>query len=151
MHSLNPCCNGHSYIDPLSKCPSGCDLSGVHRIDLLVYLVIKKLYNKCPLLNIHMEHCYPYILFSEKLLRSSTMHLFPRLLVTDLSLMFSLATVHREETGAELIRRRICAGTSERGDQLPLGQSVLGRQFWRRRGLHKVLEFQSWRVCKQTA
>lgn len=94
MHSLNPCCNGHSYIDPLSKCPSGCDLSGVYRIDLLVYPVIKKLYNKCPLLNIHMEHCYPYILVSEKLLRSSTMHLFPRLLVTDLSLMFSLATVH---------------------------------------------------------
>lgn len=93
MYSLNPCCKGHLCIDLLSKHPSGYDLSGVHRIDLLVYLVIKKLYNKCPLLNIHMEHCYPYILFSEKL-RSSTMHLFPRLLVSDLALVFSLATIH---------------------------------------------------------
>lgn len=66
------------YVDPLSKHPSGCDLTGVHRMDLAHLIIKNLLYGRCPLLNIPVEHCNPCILFSENL-RNSIIHLFPRL------------------------------------------------------------------------
>lgn len=84
------------YYRPLSKHPSGYGLIGVHRMNHLVHMIHKNfLYNRHPLLSSHIEHCYPCLLFLEKLTRSSAMHLFLRLVVIDLPfLFFSLAILY---------------------------------------------------------